>query len=347
MSNLYILGAGCSRNYSQSKHRIQGLKSPLNRDFFKMARLVVENTGMKSDPLFMEEIDILIKTIAPLYGSSKNDLSFFDNPYLNLEDVMTLLDIDFKLFSPLASPKSGQRESRQLRALKDLLARTLDYALMGPPCKKHHALAERMELGDVVLSFNYDILIDNALFNLGKTTDYGYRMDLFKVNQDGEWMRPDERTSEVTLLKLHGSLNWVRCGFCGALLLYRYRKQALYGAQVFQCPRCSSDKTYAERMMIPPIQSKDYRDRDIAFLWVQADRMMKDFSQIICIGYSFSPLDFDMISLVRRFRTRQIKTPEVDFVSPDSEAEKRLKVFLGVEKVRRFNDLSSYLKSTE
>lgn len=347
MSDLYILGAGCSRNYSQSRHQIQGLKSPLNRDFFKMARLVIENTGMKSDPTFMEEIDILIKKIAPLYHSSKNDLSFFDNPYLNLEDVMTILDIDFKLFSPLAAPKSGQRESRQLRALKDLLARTLDYALMGPPCKKHHALAERMKTGDVVLSFNYDILIDNALFNLGKITDNGYKMNFFKANQDGQWIRPNEKTSEVTLLKLHGALNWVRCGLCGALLLYRYKKQAMYGAWEFRCPRCSSDETYAERMMIPPIQSKDYRDRDIAFLWVQADRMIRDFSRIICIGYSFSPSDFDMNALMRKFRARQNKIPEIDFVSRDRKAEKRFKLLFGVEKVRHFNNLSHYLKSTE
>ena len=312
-----------------------------------MACLVIENTGMKSDPLFMEEIDILIKTIAPLYGSSKNDLSFLDNPDLNLEDVMTLLDIDFKLFSPFASPKLGRRESRQLRALKELLARTLDYALMGPPCRKHHALVKRMKPGDVVLSFNYDILIDNALFNLEKTTDSDYRMNFFKVNQDGEWEKPSEQRSEVTLLKLHGSLNWVRCGFCGALILYRYKKQTLYGAQVFQCPRCSSDETYAERMMIPPIQSKDYRDRDIAFLWVQADHLIKVFSRIICIGYSFSPLDFDMILLMRRFRARHTKMPEVNFVSRDSVAKNRLKLLLGVKKVRCFNNLSSYLKATE
>ena len=347
MSDLYIIGAGCSRNYSQSTHRIQGLKSPLNQDFFKMARLIIGNTGMQSDPMFMEEIEILIRTIAPLYGSSENDLSFFDNPHLNLEDVMTLLDIDFKLFSPLAASKLGQNESRQLRALKDVLARTLDYALMGPPCKKHHTVAERMKPDDVVLSFNYDILIDNALFSLGKITDSGYRMNFFKVNQDEEWVRPSEEPSEVTLLKLHGSLNWVRCGLCGAHLLYRYRKQAMYGAWEFQCPRCSSDETYAERMMIPPIQSKDYRDRDIAFLWVQADRVLKDFSRIICIGYSFSQLDFDMISLMRKFRSRQSKIPEIDFVSPDSEAEKRLKLLLGVQKIRRFKDLSTYLKTTE
>jgi len=345
MPDLYILGAGCSRNFSESTHGIRGLKSPLDTDFFRMGRLVIENTGMKSDPLFMEEIDILIKTIAPLYGG-KSDLSFFDNPDLRLEDVMTFLDIDFRLFSPLAAARLRQNESRQMRALKDLLARTLDYALKGSPCRKHRSLAGQMKQGDVVLSLNYDILIDNALFNLGKTTDSGYGMNFFRANQDGKWVRPSLDSSEVTLLKLHGSLNWVRCSLCGALLLYRYRKQTLDQVQLFQCPRCSSGETAAERMMIPPIQSKDYRDRDMAFLWVQADRLMKEFSRIVCVGYSFSPLDFDMGSLLRRLRTRQTRIPEVDFVSPDIQAERRLRLLLGIEKANRFKNLSTYLELT-
>jgi len=345
MPDLYILGAGCSRNFSETTHQIQRLRSPLNGDFFRMAHLVIENSGMKSDDLFMEEINVLIKTIATLYGS-KSELSFLDDPRLTLEDVMTLLDIDFKLFSPPGARRLGQNESRQLRALKDLLARTLDYALMGPPCRKHRSLAKRMKRGDVVLSLNYDILIDNALFNLGKTTDSGYGMNFFMVNHDGKWMRPVLDRSEVSLFKLHGSLNWIRCGLCGALLLYRHRKQTLSGVQLFRCPRCSSDENCAERMMIPPVQSKDYGDKDIAFLWVQADRKMKEFSRMVCIGYSFSSLDFDMGSLIRRLRSRQTSFPEVDFVSPDSTAEKRLRRLLGFGKMNHFKNLSRYLEST-
>jgi NAD-dependent SIR2 family protein deacetylase len=309
-----------------------------------MARLVIENSAMNSDDLFMEEIGVLIKTIAPLYGG-KSDIGLFRNKNLRLEDVMTLLDIDFRLFSPLAAQRLGLNESRELRALKDLLARTLEYALTGPPCRKHRALAKRMKRGDVVLSLNYDILIDNALFNLGRTTDSGYRMNFFKVNQDGEWMRPSPDSSEISLFKLHGSLNWIRCRLCGALLLYRQRKQILNGIELFRCPRCSSEET-GERMMMPPIQSKDYGDKDIAFLWFQADHTMKEFSRIVCVGYSFSPLDSDMISLMRRLRSRQASIPEVDFVSPDRQAEKRLGRLLDIRKMNRFRNLSHYLELT-
>jgi hypothetical protein len=72
--------------------------------------------------------------------------------------------------------------------------------------------------------------------------------------------------------------------------------------------------------------------------------MMKELSRIACIGYSFSPFDFDMSSLMRRLRARQTSVPEVDFVSPDKRAEERLKLLLGVKKTNQFNDLSHYLE---
>lgn len=349
MPNLYILGAGCSRNYSEATHGIRGLESPTNKDFFKMARLVIEETGMKSDPRFMEEIDLLIRTVARLYGGP-SDLRLFSKKNLNLEDVMTLLDIDSRIFSPLPAQAFGQSESRQLRALKDLLTRTLELALMGPPCKKHHALVREMSDRDVILSMNYDILIDNALTASGKISDSDYNMNFYMVNQNREWIRPsppDAHRSGVSLFKLHGSLNWIRCSLCGSLLLYRYRKQTLIGAEPFRCPRCKD--TSAERMIIPPLHSKDYRDKDLAFLWIQADRAMTEFSRIVCIGYSFSPLDSDMTALIRRLRIRQSKSAEVDFIGHphrrDHETEKRLRDLLGVKKLNSYKGLSNYLES--
>src|SRR4029077_696991 len=173
----------------------------------------------------------------------------------------------------------------------------------------------------------------------GKLTDYGYGMNFFKTSENETWTRPNEDPSSVALLKLHGSLNWTRCGLCGSLVHYRYEKQVQYSTILFQCPRCDANDAYKQLMMIPPIQSKEYRDRDIGFLWVQADRMLKEIPRIVCIGYSFPSTDFDMQSLIRRFRARQSKMPEIDFVSPDPEAGKRLKDLFGVTEIAQFHDL--------
>ena len=95
---------------------------------------------------------------------------------------------------------------------------------MGDKCNKHNRLGSKMQKGDVILSFNYDILMDNALYSLGKLTDSGYRMNFSRTNADGQWIRVEDQPSEISLFKLHGSLNWIKCGLCGALLLYRFQK---------------------------------------------------------------------------------------------------------------------------
>jgi hypothetical protein len=299
---------------------------------------------MKNDTIFMGEVQNLIESISALYGHTTQNLNFLDRDEISLEDVMTLIDINDKLFAPFANPQNRLIESRELRAVKELLVRTIDYALVGPCCNKHRKLVDKMSKGDIILSFNYDTLIDIALFNAGKMSEYGYRMNFSKVFSEGEWLPPTDGGSKVTLLKLHGSLNWVRCGFCGTLLLYNYDNQTLIGAEEFQCPRCSSGENFAKRVIVPPAQSKGYEDRDIAFLWIQADNLLKEISRVVCIGYSFPSSDFDMISLMRRLRAKQSSIPEVVFVSPDAQARKRAERIFGKESIQ-FNNLSKYLES--
>jgi hypothetical protein len=78
----------------------------------------------------------------------------------------------------------------------ELIARTIDEALKGPVCKKHLALAEKIDYTDVILSYNYDLLADNALCSRGKLSDEGYRRSFYRVNDDGNWGRPE------TMIKL-------------------------------------------------------------------------------------------------------------------------------------------------
>jgi hypothetical protein len=76
-----------------------------------------------------------------------------------------------------------------------------------PDAPLYAGLAERLEEGDVVVTFNYDLALENELAKNGKfkvRDGYGFR---------AEW---DEDLSPVTILKLHGSLNWIGNVFQGA-----------------------------------------------------------------------------------------------------------------------------------
>jgi len=65
-------------------------------------------------------------------------------------------------------------------ALIELIALTIAKALQGPVCSEHIKLANSLSNGDIVISFNYDILMDNALRASKKLTDSGSTLFPFK-----------------------------------------------------------------------------------------------------------------------------------------------------------------------
>ena len=91
---------------------------------------------MKNDASFMHDLNILIVKLSKLYGLKAN-LSLFDSKRLNLEEVMTLLDTDYKMFSAPYININKTTTSPHLNFLKELIVRTLDYSLIGDLCEKH------------------------------------------------------------------------------------------------------------------------------------------------------------------------------------------------------------------
>ena len=65
--------------------------------------------------------------------------------------------------------------------------------------------ARRLEPNDIVITFNYDTLLENALDGVGKP----YRLFLDRYKRVDEYLSviPEDR-GEVILLKVHGSIDW-------------------------------------------------------------------------------------------------------------------------------------------
>ena len=74
-------------------------------------------------------------------------------------------------------------------------------------CPFHDALVNRwLEKGDVVISFNYDLIMDTSLLkskaNWSESTGYGWLCVMDKLDVDYS------NINDIDLLKPHGSLNW-------------------------------------------------------------------------------------------------------------------------------------------
>ena len=81
----------------------------------------------------------------------------------------------------------------------------------GPPSICHINLANQMTNEDVILTFNWDTLMDRAL---QQTTDWNADSGYFvkpKMVYRNEWKKTEEISSKrfPTILKLHGSSNWL------------------------------------------------------------------------------------------------------------------------------------------
>jgi hypothetical protein len=234
-----------------------------------------------------------------------------DDDRLRLESVMNFFSLQNSILERDIPLLQTSYQSR-MRALNDLLAYTITEALAGPVCNKHLLLAKNMEKGDVVLDFNYDLLLDNALDCEKKLSDSSYSFRFDYVMNDEIWDNMADEKSQIELLKLHGSLNWLRCSSCGRFLLIRSSKKDksyweklrdchnLSGRSI-KCPKCTSrdsDLYGLERIIIPPTLAKSYDMLEIRNLWRHAS-MLDGIDRIITIGYRFSEQDAAVDMLLR------------------------------------------------
>lgn len=311
MATLYIIGAGCSRNYDQCVSPVRGLKPPLNRDFFKMAKKVIDHYGLSTMYSPIMGLDHLLRDISELYGYKRGESTeVLEDNRLSLEGVMNFFYLQQQILEQDVFP--SRFPGNRIEALDDLLAYTIAESLGGPVCSKHTFLASRMQKGDVVWNFNYDLLMDNALFAQKKLTDGGYVIRFDYTLVGNRWRRSEDTPSDVTMLKLHGSLNWLRCTSCGRFLLVRYAKSVpelwkrIRDLRAFgkdpriMCPKgCKSAQVSPlERVIVPPSLSKSYGDVEMRYIWRYAD-LVSDISNLMVIGFRFAEQDAAVDMLIR------------------------------------------------
>lgn len=362
MAKLYIVGAGCSRNYTQGLTDIPDLKSPLDRDFFKMAKRLLKHKSM--DLKFRERFNYLLKDLIQMFGegssnvqtrlNSEEKLSILDSPKLGLEKVMTEFFIKKELFERPTyqygwQGAGGSIGSKRLYTFVELIARTFEEALRGPICEKHLALAERMTRGDFVFSYNYDLLMDNALRRKGRLTDEGYGLTFNRVYDASQWLGPEIDESEVRLLKLHGSLNWIRCSICGSNLLLRKGKVGEWITTIpNKCPKCHSEEEYMQRLIVPPFQTKNYTDPAIGYLWFEAVKALRKIQEIVIIGYSLPLTDFASEALFRvginRIRRKRLR---VTIVNPNDAVPSRFSEIFNPKEIVTYKSLETFLRRTD
>lgn len=153
-----------------------------------------------------------------------------------------------------------------------------------------------------LVSLNYDLLLDQALYRVGKHPDYDldfkhlpypHAARRHAAHHDAEKLDP------IKLFKLHGSLNWGYCESCFTTVMARI--QTIGEGQ--PCPTCDG---HLRALIIPPSPVKAPPSPFLSALWKKAEWELTQAQEIVFIGYSLSDADANIRYLLFRgfFNTR-------------------------------------------
>jgi hypothetical protein len=135
------------------------------------------------------------------------------------------------------------------------------------------------------ITFNYDLVLDDALRRVGVTAEYHLPPELTLLEDSS----PSGQRCSV--LKLHGSTNWGICVNCGKQVVVLGEKVTASPAE-FSERRCSNCKEQQfQPLLIPPSWDKSEYRQIMKPIWTEAVEQLKHAARICVIGYSMPEAD--------------------------------------------------------
>lgn len=288
---LVVLGAGASRGASFARNSV--LAPPLDRDFFQI--LQMSRTGRTQDGRD------LLEHVRDAYGPALN--ISMEAVFSNLEAAGT-----FAQEVKIDPGPSVSWPEKMIDTFRRVLPLLLSETIGSSKCNYHLALARRLNTIDNVVSLNYDCLIDRSLCEAAGSRfaaargGYGVEID----SGENEWRGSAKGRApkgSITLLKLHGSLNWAD--------------------STSPLPLRSDIYDEVPKGVIqPPLTNKPVTAEPFRTVWREARRSVRSARRLILIGYSMPITD----GLVRSLLWTDLLTSnlaEVIIVEPHAETRTR------------------------
>jgi len=195
---VFLLGAGASKSYAASR---TGVRMPIARDFFEtFDQLAIStNTWVLQEGLigYLDQRGI--------------------EPFTYLRSGIDIEEFHSRVAKDLFAAKgSGQELAwiwpwKAYNELVFLFASVLNEIQNGPLSASHVQLARHLQDTDVVVTFNWDTLMDRALESETHwSVEEGYGITPRQVFDRG-WRDPvlSIKMPSPRLIKLHGSTNWL------------------------------------------------------------------------------------------------------------------------------------------
>lgn len=186
---IFILGSGFSKP--------AGL--PLASELFRLVKRSIETKHGK-DTKFQRDLENYID-----YRKSCDGVQIAESE-VDLEALMSFLDIEHFLGLRGSDTWSEEGNESQLmirKAIGEVIHQSTPSQSNLP--EAYYRFAESLSPHDIVITFNYDIVLERALEHIGKP----YRLFQNRYKNIGRYSSViDSEKNEVVVLKLHGSVDW-------------------------------------------------------------------------------------------------------------------------------------------
>ena len=294
-NKVIILGAGASAADG----------APLQAGLFrKYAEIIQRNAGNFMHAASEGELRTFFSL---MWGADIDDPNLTSQYFPTFEEALGLLEIAiargefFKAFGGLQADATRAHEMRS--HLSNLIAVVLDDALQHAPQTHTNLISHLQALGWMnkvsLLSFNYDLLIDNSVRNaLNVEPDYAVS---FRSVQNAM----AQGNNQPSLLKIHGSLNWLYCPTCNQMDCYAGQKivaEIAYNPARMTCDVCQEPRV---PIVVPPTFFKVMSNYYLQQIWKKAEETLREAHHLIFCGYSFPDADIHFKYLLKRAEINQ------------------------------------------
>jgi hypothetical protein len=291
-SIVYVLGAGASKAVIPD--------APLMAQLLPEALNLFDEDPLYSHKPWSDRVRRIKDFINDFYNLNPGTLP-------NLEDILTQLD-DALIENRSLSKDYDLPTIRIIREdLVYTICEILRLRLDDRQARGRHLMQQFMhKLGpnDSILSLNYDIIVDNALFQYRRARYVDYGLSVRYVLDEGKWERsyesPVSQLNLPPLYKLHGSLNWLYCSSCQQLDITIYMKgvQLIYAPDTnVGCPDC---RGHYDPLIITPTLLKAYNNIMLREAWRRAEDKISKADEIVFIGYSLPYADTHLRCMLSR-----------------------------------------------
>lgn len=280
---VFLLGAGASKSW--------GL--PLTNELFPLAL-----TGVKK----RESRELIRGFIRYLYPHFRRRWK----NYPPFEEFLSLVDIylDFADVIKRGHSFSIEDVARIRKELLLAIPAVLHTARSGAAHSNVRKFAGFLHAGDVIVTFNWDLLVEEALHDLGKNWEYSLRDD------------------RICILKPHGSLDWF-----DRKDVAKIKKDLLFplnedfgNIQVFRRFRAPKIPAVVP-VILPPVVNKKIEYKELESIWRDAWLALRHAAEIYVIGYSLPPEDlharFTIRSAIRGNEKFEGHKLRIAVVNPD------------------------------